>query len=146
MSLRTRLGRLRALAPAERRALLHALVLLPAYALRLRLFGLRRSLPRARAAPAPTLPPASLARLVAAAVHHGPWRARCLPVSLALQHLLQANGIASRLRVGVRTVNGRLEAHAWVEQGGVVLLDVDDSGVRFEAFEAAIGEASGSLR
>lgn len=146
MSPRRSLAHLRALAPAERRALLHALVLLPAYALRVRLFGLRRSLPRARAAPAPTLPPASLARLVAAAARHGPWRARCLPVSLALQHLLLAHGIASRLRVGVRTVNGRLEAHAWVERAGAVLLDVDDSGVRFEAFEVAIGEASRSLR
>ena len=43
---------------------------------------------------------------------------RCLSRSLALWLLLQRRGIAARLRIGCRKLEGRFQAHAWVELMG----------------------------
>ncbi len=56
-----------------------------------------------------------IARLVAIAANHGPYRATCLRQSLALWWLLRRRGIPAELRIGVRKDDGDLKAHAWVE-------------------------------
>lgn len=49
--------------------------------------------------------------------------ATCLSQALALQELLAWRGHSSQVRIGVaRGVGGRLEAHAWVEYQGLVIL------------------------
>ena len=109
---------------AERRLFVAALLLLPAVALALRLLGLRRCqallarLSPGRPAPAAGPPAEGAARLVSAAARHAPCRANCLQRALVLWWALRRLGRPGELRIGVRKRGGRLEAHAWVEQGG----------------------------
>jgi hypothetical protein len=49
----------------------------------------------------------------------------CLEASLALWWILLRRGIISELRLGVRTITGRFESHAWVEYQGKVLNDIE---------------------
>jgi hypothetical protein len=59
---------------------------------------------------------------VSAAARHVP-RATCLTQALALQALLTREGHDARLRLGVaRGELGALEAHAWLESGGRVVI------------------------
>lgn len=60
-------------------------------------------------------------RSVALASHHGLLAGTCLSRSLTLMRLLARRGIAGRLRIGVKLGGGALDAHAWVEVGGVPL-------------------------
>ncbi len=129
--------------PSDRQFLTEALALLPAVAFGLRAFGLRRVsaflsrhtpiLPASR--PADSERPRALGRLVNGAAHRLPGRPACLSRSVTLWWLLRRRGIDSAIRIGVRTAEGRFEAHAWVELGGVVLNDSQDVGERFAAFE-----------
>jgi hypothetical protein len=64
-----------------------------------------------------------VARLVAAAARHGPYRATCLPTAVVLQSILKRHGMAATLRLGVRRRAGALEAHAWVEHGNNPLIE-----------------------
>ena len=135
--------RWRALPPADRRLLLALCPLLPAIAASLRVFGLRRVSrflsrhPVAARGPAPSdvEPATSSGRLVNAVAARLPGRPACLTRSVTLWWILRRRGIDSTLRIGVRTADGRLEAHAWVELGGVVLNDRQDVGQQFAAFE-----------
>jgi hypothetical protein len=132
----------------ERRILLLAMLLLPAIALGLRVRGLRGV--RAVLAGCYTFPEVevggecslanarAVARLVAAAARHGPYRAKCLPVSLVLAWLLRRQGIETELRLGVRKTAAGLEAHAWIELGGIPLIDSPQVHERFVAFEPVI--------
>jgi len=55
---------------------------------------------------------------------HGLVRPRCLVRSVALSRMLEQRGIeGSRVRVGVRRIDGEFSAHAWVELGQHVLGD-----------------------
>ena len=47
----------------------------------------------------------------------------CLSRSVALARVLARRGVATSIRVGVRTIDGRLDAHAWVELDGRVIND-----------------------
>lgn len=76
------------------------------------------------------------ARAVDAIARRLPIGLTCLHRALALVWLLRADGLAAALRIGVRPGDGNLAAHAWVEHGGVVLLDEDASA--FVAFDAPI--------
>jgi hypothetical protein len=151
MSTIAKLARLMAL-DAEQRAIFgHSLVLLPLTALGLRLMGLRRvqaMLIVAAKTSAATPCAAEMhmrakraARVVAAAARHGPYRASCLPISLTLQRLLRWRGIETDLRLGVRKIDGRLEAHAWLEHGGVPLGDDRDIHERYAAFDRSTASA-----
>lgn len=147
--------------PGDRRAVAQAallLVLLPPW-IRRRGIGrttrhldrLARRLPGGRAAvEAPLAPPQAHsrahrlaeARRLAALVERANRRyaiprADCLPLSLALRWLLARRGIASDLRVGVRTITGRFESHAWLECDGVVLNDTADVGRLYECLDRA---------
>lgn len=80
------------------------------------------------AAPAVSTAPVSrataIARAVDRAARRGVFRPRCLARSLALQKLLRAEGFhGSRIHVGVRSVRGTFEAHAWVTLDGRVIGD-----------------------
>jgi hypothetical protein len=142
---------------AERWLLAQALALLPLTALALWVVGLRRwQATVARLAPVGPVPRGdeaallregrATARLVEAAARHGPCRATCLPRSLTLWWLLRRRGIDGDLRIGVRKGAGRLEAHAWVELGGLVLNDGGDVRERYAPFDRAILPAGGALR
>ena len=139
------LAKLFRLTGAERRILFLSLMLLPAVGLGLRLFGFRRVqtvLTRGKFAVmdsagdgAAPLRVVTAARVVAAAARHGLYRASCLPIALTLEALLYWQGIPSVLRLGVRRVAGRLEAHAWVEYQGRPLIDTPEIRQRFAAFD-----------
>jgi hypothetical protein len=116
---------------AERGVACTALAMLPLAALGLRWLGLRRTQallvrpPRGRGGDAPgdLAQAQALARIVAAAARHGPYRARCLATALTLRSILRRRGIESSLRFGVRRGPRGIEAHAWVEHCGVALAD-----------------------
>jgi hypothetical protein len=140
-----KLAAFRELTWMERGLLIRALVLLPVMSAALRWLGFRR-LQSLLDAGSHRLAPASLqpqftdtvratARLVAAAGRHGPYQASCLPRSLTLAWLLQRQVIAAELRIGVRKVAGRFEAHAWVEHQGVPLIDDYEVGRRYAPFD-----------
>lgn len=139
---------------SERRCFLFALVFLPITALRLRLFGFQRThaamagagfngattddstLARAR----------QTARMVAAAARYGPYRATCLPLSLALIRLLHRQGIEADLCIGVSKAAPGFDAHAWVEHRGLPLIDNQDVHERFAAFEKAVPPGAAAPR
>ena len=75
-----------------------------------------------------------IARLVRAAANHGLYRANCLEQSLVLWYLLKRNGLESQIRFGARKEEDQLQAHAWVECGGIALNGVDQ---RYAPFAAA---------
>lgn len=138
----SRLRRYRALAPEDRRVLVLAAGLLPLAALSLRIGGLRRAqaimdrcLPLAPRGPGAGAAVAErLALLVAAAARHGPFKAKCLPVALAARGMLRRRGLAAELRIGVRKVGSRLDAHAWLEHEGTPLAQGGDVRASFAAF------------
>ena len=143
-----KLAKWRSLTRPEHRIFLFALVLLPVIALGLRLAGLQRirrllgcsrSLAETGTEAGQSLIRAiTVARLVAAAARHGPYKAKCLPIALTLAWLLQRRGMATDLRLGVRKVTARLEAHAWIEFGGIPLIDGPEVHERFVAFDPVI--------
>jgi hypothetical protein len=129
-SLRRDLRGWRALDPARRRDAIAAALLLGLLppALRLAGFGTTRTLLARLGARRPVPPtPDALARaqahraLVEAVGRRLPWQPRCLPRALALQALLTRAGVPADLRLGVRKRGPHLDAHAWVECGGVPL-------------------------
>jgi hypothetical protein len=75
-------------------------------------------------------------RMVNAAIRHV-WRAStCLEKSLALWWLLGRQGIACELRIGARKLEGKFEAHAWVERGGLALNEAQQEHRHYVAFDA----------
>lgn len=135
--LRNRLRQFGALTPWARRSMLVASTALPPLHLGVRLFGLRRVLTWMQAFPPGARPPTRPAvrdtvQGVAIACRHGFGRASCLTGSLVLQWLLRRQGVSSELRIGVRLVDGRLHAHAWVELDGRPLNDTAQSIAHFE--------------
>jgi hypothetical protein len=135
-----RLRRYLALSGTDQRFLARAIWSLVVIDLELRLWGLPHVVARAeRTAGSATTPPAPrgvhrarrYARWLEVA-SRVPWvRARCLHRSLALHEWLCHQGLPSRLCIGVRKAQGKLQAHAWVELGGEV---VNDSPAAVAAF------------
>lgn len=76
-----------------------------------------------------------LQRVVQIASAHGLSEGTCLSRSLTLLDLLEREHLPGVLRIGVRAPGAALEAHAWVECGGIVLNDRPDVDTRFSAFE-----------
>lgn len=69
-------------------------------------------------------------------------KGKCLSQSLVLWHILDCQGITSRVRVGFKKDealspigNRNFSAHAWVEYQGVVLNDHPDVYERFVVFD-----------
>lgn len=116
------------LSTAQKCVAMESALLLPATALGLRLLGLERMLRLVDGSPSREqsveFTPEQYFDLLSAVARRAFPRGRCLVRSLALYWLLHRHGIAGDLRIGVRFLDGRLHAHAWVELKGVVL----DSG------------------
>jgi len=117
-----RLASLRRLGAAERRTLAAAWLLLLIVPPFLRVLPLRRLLTPPRRSGGLQLSPERVARLVEIAARRVP-RARCLSVAIVTAWLLARQGTPAILRIGVARHATRLTAHAWVECGGVPLLD-----------------------
>lgn len=49
-------------------------------------------------------------------------KSKCLAKALTVQTLLKASGYSSELKIGVAKEGLTLQAHAWVEQGGRVII------------------------
>jgi hypothetical protein len=132
------------LSSPRRRLLLHAWLLLPAVAVRLRVFGFARTraalLAQADARKGLTnLGDAEFtACLVDAAARWSPVPASCLVRSLVLCRLLRQRGLASELRIGVATPDGHFSAHAWVEHDGVPLAEAGRVRENYSAFDKSI--------
>lgn len=129
---------------AERRAALATLGALVLVVRELRSGGLAAAERRLALLPRllPTrdaVPPQRLAVLVRAVAKHVP-RAECLAQSLVLARLVRDAGVDDVLvRIGVRPGEDALAAHAWVEQGGVVLNDEPDVAARFPIIDTRRG-------
>jgi hypothetical protein len=66
----------------------------------------------------------ALGDAVRRAAKYGVFRPACLVRSIALQRMLEIDGIrGATIRVGVRQSEEGMDAHAWVELGGEVLGD-----------------------
>lgn len=76
------------------------------------------------------------AALVNRAARFPRWPRACLARSLLLIWLLRGRGIDAELRIGVRMLDGQLDAHAWVTRMGVPINDKTDIGEDF----ADVGE------
>ena len=125
-----RLRKLLRTSPTDRRLLVRAALLLGATRVGLWLLPiqtLRRALAgvvcTAARWPRGAPPPADrIAWAVAVASGYVP-KATCLTQALAVQALLGRDGFSADLRISVaRTGDGRLEAHAWIESHGRVLV------------------------
>jgi Transglutaminase-like superfamily len=118
-----------ALAPAERRLLAEAALLVGTARLGLWLLPFRAlpdllgRLARLCARRASThMAPARIAWAVAAVSSYVP-AATCLTQAMAARALLARHGCPAQLRIGVaHGAHGQLEAHAWVEADGRVLI------------------------
>ena len=87
-----------------------------------------------------------IAKMVRVAVVYGLFCATCLPQSMVLWRFLQGQGIGCHLRLGARSENGNLEAHAWVEVDGVALNEMEDVGKRFRPLEPEVGSRRAEIR
>jgi len=142
-----KLRRFEGLDPAAQSLFLRAVVLLPFVSLSLRWRGFRAtqaflqkvlSLAGSNPGAASLLERSVLtAHLVNSADRYGIIRSSCLAKSLALWWLLERQGIASHLRIGIRKENEKFEAHAWVERDGAALNEPDEHHRHYAAFDAA---------
>ena len=128
---------------------LRALAMLPLVSLSLRLRGFQPTQSTLQKTLSPSITPmradsagqrvSLAARMVQAADRHGLVHPSCLAKSLTLWWLLGRQGISSRLRIGIRKENGKLEAHAWVEREGIALNEPEEQHHHYAAFDAALG-------
>lgn len=58
----------------------------------------------------------------------------CLTEALAVWSLLRQYGAESRIRIGVAREGSELEAHAWVERDGEILVGGDESPSNYVPF------------
>ena len=119
--------------------LLIASLLLPLSALSIRLFGFKRT--RKLLDLCPTIKTTTeiqkqhqaqtIARKVIIAANHGLYRANCLQKAFVLCLLLKCIGIKANLHIGVHKTDDDFNAHAWAEFNGTVLLDTEESILRY---------------
>lgn len=135
-------SRFLAFSRAERRLLLTSAFLLPVLAAAVLVVGFVRVLGWLADEPAKTRRPdaeaPALAALVNAAANHLPIACSCLTRSLLLDWMLRRRGFASELRIGVRLVHDRLQAHAWVQLNGTPVNDTPGAVETFAAFEGRV--------
>jgi hypothetical protein len=126
---------------AGRGTLFAASLLLPLAGLALLLLGLRRTLRlfagelRCAGVCAPEAAERVARAVERAGREYSLYPVDCLVRSLVVVFLLRRRGMAAELRLGVRTLTGRFEAHAWVEHGGAPLGEDADVARVFDAFE-----------
>jgi hypothetical protein len=81
-------------------------------------------------------------RMVKAGARYGVIRPTCLVESLALWYLLQKQGIPALLRIGVRKLAEKFEAHAWVEYQGCALNQSEEQHQHYAAFDSSFSDVS----
>jgi hypothetical protein len=130
------------LEPAERRTAVRAFVALGWMSIALRLRGFRRLFTAIERTTPAVVPSGedlrrarSYARWISAASRHHLLRANCLERSLVLHRWLRRERLPSVLRIGVRTDDGKLIAHAWVELANEPLGDPPDALGLFHTFD-----------
>ncbi len=139
-----KLARLGSLSWPERRVLLQAVLLLPLFAVGIRMLGLARLRAWVVCAPATSpvsraaVEPARMGALINSAGANLPAPATCLTRSLLLDWMLRRRGVHSELRIGVRMTGGAFDAHAWVECDGRPVNDAPDVAQRFAAFDGPL--------
>lgn len=79
-------------------------------------------------------------RVVRSAAHYGLVRPTCLAESMALWFLLQKQGIPVFLRMGVRKLSRKFEAHAWVEFEGEALNQTEELHRHYAAFDSEFSD------
>ncbi len=130
-----RLRKFLLLPPSERGLLVSATVRLGAISLGLRLLPLqtlrrlmaRVSRPFAPLAGPDACSPDLIAWAVSVASRYVPGAGTCLPQALATQILLERQGHAARLHIGIaKDHEKQLQAHAWVESQGRVVIGGSD--------------------
>jgi hypothetical protein len=143
------------LTSAERRLLLRAALLL--WAIRMGLLVLRFQIlhrllasvtgPRAEVPTSSVFSPGRIARLVSVASRYVP--GNCLSQALAVQVLLARGGHPASLHISVsRSYARQLEAHAWVESRGRVIIGGSGAPSRYTplpAMEAMSGPTAKTL-
>ena len=127
-----------ALSWPEKKVIFTAFILLPAFWIALRIFGLARfkawiERPVVPSAIVPREQLVSRGRLFNIAAFYSPGPVTCLTRSLLLHWSFRREGIASQLRIGARVAAGRLNAHAWVEFAGEPVNDAPDVAGRYDA-------------
>lgn len=65
----------------------------------------------------------------------------CLTQALAARYLLSRGGVSSVLRIGVARQGGDLQAHAWLEREGAVIIGGDQSPTEFQPLSGAERDA-----
>jgi len=73
-------------------------------------------------------------RTIVRAVGVGLYPGNCLSRSLTLWWLLQRQGIAAEIQIGVRNGGQLFQAHAWVEVQGTPCYEVPDVRQHYTAF------------
>lgn len=146
--------RYRALDPEARKLFWRAVTLLPLIAWSLRLRGFKKTKETLQKK-VPTSPQAAMAaeqvakdvertcRMVRSGAHHGIVHPTCLVESLALWYLLQEQSLPAHLRIGVRRLSEKFEAHAWVESEGVALNQTDGAHQHYAAFDSGFSDLPG---
>lgn len=147
MTLAKAITRFRHLEQADRILVLQALLLLPMLHALFRVVGVRRVMMLVQGFdnPPPNVQTTNanaraqrITQLVRLAGRRGVARGNCLSQSLTLWWLLDHQGIASDLRIGVRKNQGRLQAHAWVERDGIPLNERWDVHTQYAPFDKRI--------
>jgi len=124
----------------QQRTLVHASLWLPWFWLGLRALGLLRLQSLLQRRPMMVASTMTLSEIQAIgeavniAARHTPFHATCLTRSLLLCWLLRGRGVASELRIGVRSPQGVLDAHAWVECDGTPVNDQPDIATQYATF------------
>jgi hypothetical protein len=146
--------RYRALDPLARALFRQAVILLPWIAISLRLLGFKKT-KEALQKKLPSVSPQQLrdastagtvqttCRMVRAGAHYGVVRPTCLAESLTLWYLLQKQSIPASLRIGVRKVTDKFEAHAWVECAGAALSQPEEQHQHYAVFDSAFSDLPG---
>ena len=86
-------------------------------------------------------PVARLAWLVAVAGRYSPITPTCLKEALVLSWLLNRRGITTSLRIGVARRQDTLDAHAWLEHNGRIILGEAEAQA-YAPFPPFSGEAA----
>ncbi|MBI3088629.1 MAG: lasso peptide biosynthesis B2 protein [Candidatus Omnitrophica bacterium] len=90
-----------------------------------------------RALPRRTPPPQArldeVTRLASAVFRRAPVTLTCLKQTLILGALLARRGVPVNLKIGVAKTADTLQAHAWLEQDGLIVADQPDVAQRFQA-------------
>lgn len=127
MSLKSKTASFRRLDWPARFLLLEATLVLSGVVVGLRLLRLKRlekvlgRLMRKPTAPV-ELDADKIVRMVSIASRYVPGTSGCLPRALTAQMLLARRGYDSTVRIGVRKPGDELDAHAWLEIDGRVLI------------------------